>query len=999
MSIYTNFRNIVLSLLIASTSISPAAAASGETYYYRFNKELLNLDGKPLPGSSSVVLNGKKGENLSASVSFDPKYAWSVKDGAVPAGVGFDASTGVFSGVPSSAGNSTIRYSGVDAATGATFLLTVSFVIQDSVAPGTPSDAVPDIADQPKTILGTQGLALSTWKPMAASGWASGVVNNDSRGVWNEPGTTYEASADLTQYGLTFDSATGTISGTPTQGFIIPDFAVTVKAGNGTSDKTAPFWLGVAPAAPIEVVADQEGVYSLRQNKAFTTQPLSVPDAIGTLTFSKPAGISDGWNSTSGVWALGDGPTPAEWVNNPVVHVTTITDEFGRTGQWSFITDFTEGLSATSGSVTAYIGTEYTPAKPLASPKVFGLVAMPTWDARDVPTGLSVDASTGVVTGKLSDTGGFTEGDEIDIPLTVTDSFDGASASTTLRVTTATSPFLTVNVNGDSQTVKAWTDQPSLKTVVRRRTDNASYTAGVTWELASGTLPEGVTAIKTNPGTSGGANYVDMTYTGYPKVTGTFGGIVWKATNSDGIEVLTKPITLVVQARDTLTLNASPSSDVDLTVGMSAPTATKITASNLALNQPIAADKWTVTGLPNGMGYDVANDGITLKGKPSQIGTFNATVTAIDASGTSANLELKIAVIPSTDGLVNAGGNHSCVLTPEGSVECWGLNSSGQLGNNSTTLSRTPVAVVGLSDVAAISTGQHHTCALTGSGGVKCWGNNSAGQLGTGNKTNSAVPVDVSGLTSGVSAVSAGYTHTCAVMLTGGVKCWGANGSGQLGDATNLEKLVPSDVSGLTGVASVATGVVHTCAVTKTGGAKCWGLNQYGALGNGTKANSNVPVNVTGLSSGVTSIQGGYRHTCAITTGGTAKCWGFNNVGQLGDNTTTDSTVPVDVVGLSNIVQLGLSEAIVCAAKSNGGAVCWGWNPAGGIGDGTTTDRRVPTQVSGLTSGVTSVSAGYQHACASLETGEIKCWGRNNEGQLGDGTSTNRLTPVTVLGN
>jgi alpha-tubulin suppressor-like RCC1 family protein len=363
---------------------------------------------------------------------------------------------------------------------------------------------------------------------------------------------------------------------------------------------------------------------------------------------------------------------------------------------------------------------------------------------------------------------------------------------------------------------------------------------------------------------------------------------------------------------------------------------------------------------------------------------------------------------------LSLGENNSCALTGAGEVWCWGG-----------AVPPKTIRIEGLGDgVKAVSVGRGHTCAITAGGGVKCWGANYSGELGDGTATNRDSPVDVVGLISGVKEIGTGDGRTCALTDSGGVKCWGTYWEGPEGVVVTGDYQVvgrkelsrPVEIVGLTGVQSMAVGSDHVCVITENGGVRCWGKNEYGQLGDGTNDNPGllrsykgwppVPnlVDVAGLSGGVQGLFAGYSHTCVWLEVGTVKCWGKNDRGQLGNSTTIDSNVPVDAVGLqSGITMVAGGENHTCALTAEGKGKCWGSNSSGQLGVGTILMRREPVEVPGLGNGVKSVSSsreffGVDHTCAVTVGGGVKCWGANEYGQLGDGTITQRGSPVDVIG-
>lgn len=357
-----------------------------------------------------------------------------------------------------------------------------------------------------------------------------------------------------------------------------------------------------------------------------------------------------------------------------------------------------------------------------------------------------------------------------------------------------------------------------------------------------------------------------------------------------------------------------------------------------------------------------------------------------------------------------AGAAHTCAITPVGGLRCWGYNAFGQLGDGTLTNRTAPVDVAFLDrNVISVDAGAAHTCALlrdtvVGSK-VKCWGFNYWGQLGNGSSTGpqlcsgspcSTTPVEVIGLTDPVSIAAGGF-HTCAVTRLGALKCWGENVYGQLGTGVlSSRSATPVDVPGLeSGVVSVTAGLYHTCAVLTSGAVKCWGYNNYGKLGGGSFDETASPLDVSGLSSGAAAVASSGYFTCSLMSNGDVKCWGDNYAGQLADGTTIDRASPVlsNLGSAASALRIGAYHA---CGELAGALKCWGQNARGQLGDGTTSNSVSPVSITGFGSGVVASAAGGLHTCGQVTGQLLHCWGRNVEGQLGDGTLFDRLTPVSV---
>ncbi len=362
---------------------------------------------------------------------------------------------------------------------------------------------------------------------------------------------------------------------------------------------------------------------------------------------------------------------------------------------------------------------------------------------------------------------------------------------------------------------------------------------------------------------------------------------------------------------------------------------------------------------------------------------------------------------------IDLGAEHGCVVR-DGTAWCWGNNSKGQLGDGTrhSHAEAYPVSSSLDAEVIEISSGGHHTCARGADGSLSCWGDNARGQLGLGiNQKRAKEPMAVSQLGRDVASIAAGAEHTCALTTAGQTWCWGDNAEGQLGigNASNLERS-PVLVAALgTDVARIATGesAAHTCAVNNVGRLSCWGANSDGQLGDDTRTNHSVPVQVASTAGGapfgeVTDACTGAFHTCARRADASVWCWGNNELGQLGNGAKaqTRSQRPVRVALEDGVAQGTLSCGAnhTCATLDSGELQCWGDNSQGQLGNGSVgNSSSVPEPVLGLDAVPVRVSADANRTCAMFDTNTISCWGQDDDGWFLDEAGVSAEPSYRVL--
>ncbi len=420
--------------------------------------------------------------------------------------------------------------------------------------------------------------------------------------------------------------------------------------------------------------------------------------------------------------------------------------------------------------------------------------------------------------------------------------------------------------------------------------------------------------------------------------------------------------------------------------------------------------------------------------------TTDSRASFLRAASTSALLLAALLLLPATQA-ISANSNHSLTVRADGTVWAWGNNDHGQLGDGTLKPASLPKQVKGgtgkkwLGGIKAVSAGLCHSLAVGNDGTVWAWGWNDQGQLGNGTAKDSHVPVQVKdssgkGRLEGIVAVSAGFSHSLALANDGTVWAWGSNTSGQLGDKTATDRTLPvqvKDSSGegkLEGIVAISAGDVHSLALSNDGTVWAWGANNHGQLGDETTDDRSKPMQVKDSSGGsqlggIKGVSAGFYHSLAVGNDGFVWAWGRNDYGQLGDWTTEDRSKPVQVKDSPSGSQLGGIKSVSAgvyhslALGDDGSVWAWGNNEHGQLDDETSgdetlddetiDDRCKPVQVkygSGTDSlgGIKAISSCGEHSLAVGNDGSVWAWGRNHWGQLGDGTTADRGSPVRVKG-
>jgi len=343
------------------------------------------------------------------------------------------------------------------------------------------------------------------------------------------------------------------------------------------------------------------------------------------------------------------------------------------------------------------------------------------------------------------------------------------------------------------------------------------------------------------------------------------------------------------------------------------------------------------------------------------------------------------------------GWDFSCAVMSDGTLRCWGDNDSGLIGTKEQKSLAAPAAVAGVTGVKELSIGRRHMCGKFADGSFKCWGQNTYGQLGDGTTDDKPAPTAVTA--PGLVSIEASMNNfTCGHKSDGAVVCWGRNYEGQLGDGTK-EKHEKAILTAVTGAKQVSISYDTACAVMSDGTVSCWGKqDKRGQLGRGPSEKEEIlkPAPVVGIA-GATQVAVGGAHACALLGDGTVKCWGDNTDGECAVDGAAPQPKPVPIAGVVGATALVAGSASTCALLKTGTLMCWGNNFMGELGGGLTNgSSRQAVPVKGLAN-VKQMGIGRNNPCAVTTAGDVYCWGDNDKGKVGDGTTEpKRIAPVKI---
>jgi hypothetical protein len=345
---------------------------------------------------------------------------------------------------------------------------------------------------------------------------------------------------------------------------------------------------------------------------------------------------------------------------------------------------------------------------------------------------------------------------------------------------------------------------------------------------------------------------------------------------------------------------------------------------------------------------------------------------------------------------------NTAVILTDGTVRTFGYNNAGQLGLGDTTNRLTPVQISGIAGATAVACGRYHTAVLLANGTVRTFGRNADGQLGLNDTASRSTPVQVFGISSSAVAVAGGVRHTAIVLADGTVRTFGYNADAQLGVNDLVNRSTPVQVFGISSSATaVACGLYHTTVLLADGSVRTFGRNNYGQLGVNDATQRQTPVQVFGISSSAVAVASGSYHIAVLLADGTVRTFGDNTYGELGINVTGGTRqTPVQVFGISSsAVAVACGNYFTAVLLANGTVRTFGSNDGGQLGVNDTTTRQTPVQVFGISSSATAIACGGRgHIVVVLADGTMRTFGWNSYGALGDNTSVNKSTPVTVFG-